>query len=110
MKKCLLLLGAVIFLLSGCGTYNYDIFASVSGVITDAADGTPLENVLVTIIPGANSILTGADGKFNFSNLEDGQYTVSVQKSGYQSNRKNITAVSGETVNADITMAIIPTN
>lgn len=111
MKKGFLLLGLTVLLFSGCGsTYQYDIFGSISGVITDTADGSPLENVSVTIIPGAASILTGSDGKFEFTDLEEGQYTISAQKNGYQSNRKNISVISGETVSANTTLTRIPAN
>lgn len=110
MKKGFALFGLAVLLFSGCSTYHYDIFASISGAVTDATNGNPLENVSVTIIPGANSVLTDSNGNFQFTGLEEGQYTISAQKSGYQSNRKNITAVSGETVSANITLAVIPVN
>lgn len=111
MKKGLLFLGLSVVLFAGCGSsYQYNIFGSISGVITDAADGNPLENVSVTLIPGANSVLTGSDGRYEFTNLEEGQYTISAQKNGYQANRKNITVVSGESMNASITLAKIPNN
>ena len=96
--------------LSGCSNYQYDIFGSVSGVVTDIATGSPLDNVSITIVPGANSITTSSNGKFEFTNLEEGQYTISAQKSGYQSNRKNVTVVSGESVTANITLTEIPKN
>ena len=96
--------------LSGCSNYQYDIFGSVSGVVTDNATGNPIDNVSITIVPGANSVSTTSDGKFEFTNLEEGQYTISAQKSGYQSNRKNVTVVSGESVNANITLTEIPKN
>ena len=112
MKRGLSLffLGASLLLLSGCNSYKYDIFCSVSGVVTDVDDGFPLANVSVTIIPGGNSVQTASDGKFEFSQLTEGQYTISAQKSGYQSNRKNITAVSGETISTHISLAKIPKN
>ena len=111
MKKGLLFFGLSVLLFAGCGSsYQYDIFGSISGVITDTADGSPLENVSVTIIPGASSFLTGSDGKFEFTNLEEGQYTISAQKNGYQSNRKNISVISGETVSANTTLTRIPAN
>ena len=79
-------------------------------MVTDYVTGNPLENASVTIVPGANSAITTSDGKFEFTNLDEGQYTISAQKSGYQSNRKNVTVVSGESVNASITLTEIPKN
>jgi len=51
---------------------------------------------------------TGSDGSFSFLGLDEGQYVVSVQKTGYQSNRKNVTIVSGETVSVVVPLTVIP--
>lgn len=106
--KCIFSFLGLLLLFSGCSTYQYDIFGSVSGVITDSSNGSPIQNVTVTIIPGANSVLTSSDGKFTFSNLEEGQYVISAQKDGYQANRKNINIVSGESVPANISLTKLP--
>lgn len=87
-----------------------DIYGSISGKVTDVASGEPLSAAQVTLIPGANTIQTSSDGTFVFSGLEEGQYTVSVQKDGYQANRKNVTVVSGEKTEITVTLAIIPKN
>lgn len=87
-----------------------DIYGSISGKVTDVSSGEPLSAAQVTLIPGANTIQTSSDGSFAFLGLEEGQYTVSVQKDGYQANRKNVTVVSGEKTEITVTLAIIPKN
>jgi hypothetical protein len=52
--------------------------------------------------------VSGDDGRFEFKDLEAVQYTITVQKTGYQTNRKTVTAVAGESVKADI--PLIKTN
>lgn len=97
------------FCLSSCsGTGDFDLYGSISGRITDVSTGEPLNAASVTIIPGAGTIQTSSDGVFYFSGLDEGQYTVSVQKNGYQPNRKNITVISGENLQVDIQLARIP--
>ena len=108
MKRCLFVLGFAILFLSGCSSYQYDIFGSVSGTVTDASSGNPLGAAIVTLVPGAATVQTTADGDFQFDNLEEGQYTISAQKDGYQANRKNITIVSTEVTNVVITLSKIP--
>lgn len=47
---------------------------SVTGAITDSATGNPLTGVTVAITGKNNSTKTGADGKFQFRNIEAGTY------------------------------------
>ena len=72
--------------------------------MTDKQTGDPLNNVTVTLSPGGTTKITGSDGLFEFNELTPQQYTITVQKSGYESNRKTLSAVVGEKVQANITM------
>lgn len=111
MKKAALSIIAFAFLLlssSGCDSYSYNIFGSIEGTVTDAESGQPLRNAVITLVPGSSSTQTGEDGRFVFSDLDEGQYTVSVQKSGYQANRRNVTVISDETVSILVSLSVIP--
>ena len=93
----------------GCsGTDDYEIFAKVQGTVTDYQTGTPLGNASVTLSPSGLSNQTDANGFYRFDELDAQQYTIIVQKSGYQPNRKTVTAISGETHQVDIQLTIIP--
>lgn len=99
----------LLFCLSGCsGSDDYEIFANIHGTITDYQTGAPLENASVTLSPSGISKQTDANGYYRFEELDAQQYTITVQKSGYQPNRKTITAVSGETMQIDIQLTVIP--
>lgn len=91
-------------LCAGCSDDDYEIYSTVYGTVTDYATGTPLENVHVVLSPSNLTDQTGADGAFHFENLDARQYTITVQKAGYQPNRKIIAAISGERMEADIQM------
>lgn len=100
-----------VLLLLSCGNdYDVDIYGKISGKVTDSSSGNPIEAAQVTLVPGARTVQTTADGTFSFSDLEEGQYTVSVQKDGYQANRKNLRVMSGETTETVVTLTAIPTN
>lgn len=93
---------------SGCGSTDYEIFARIEGTVTDYQTGIPLENVSITLSPSGISTQTDTDGFYQFSDLDVQQYTLTVQKSGYQPNRKTVAAVSGETLRVNIQLMSIP--
>ena len=98
-------------LLGSCKSdYTLDIYGAISGKVTDVSSGAPLPAAQVTLIPSSKTVQTTDDGTFSFTGLEEGQYTVSVQKDGYQANRKNVTVVSGETTELVVPLTEIPKN
>jgi uncharacterized membrane protein len=78
---------------STCNKPEYEIFGSVYGIVSDSESGELLENATVTLSPGGKSTTTGTDGRYEFADLEPKQYTITVQKNGYQTNRKTVTAI-----------------
>lgn len=111
MKRTALLFFSIISaltLLAGCKTYDYDFYGTISGTIEDNVDNSPISGAQILVMPGSLSATTSEDGKFRFENLEEGQYTISVQKNGYQANRQTVNAVSGEDVQAIIHLIRIP--
>jgi len=90
-----------------CSDDDPGIFATLNGIVTDYETGEPIENVTVTISPLNITQITDETGSFCFDGLDVTQYTISVQKAGYYTNRKNVTAVSGEKMEANITMTKI---
>ena len=100
----------LLFLCSCSSDYSLDIYGTISGKVTDVTSGEPINAAQVTLVPSSKTIQTTENGEFVFSGLEEGQYTVSVQKDGYQANRKNVTVVSGETTETIVTLSVIPKN
>ena len=98
----------LVFSVSCSNTNDYDFFAKIQGTVTDYQTGEPLQNASITLSPSGISMQTDADGFYRFEGLDIQQYTVTVQKMGYQPNRKTITALSGETHQVDIQLTIIP--
>lgn len=79
---------------------------TITGKVTDAASGRPVENAQVGAqLSGGQQFgaVTGADGTFRIANLRDGVYTVTIRALGYEprtfSNQRpgaNITAALNE--------------
>ncbi len=82
----------------------YDVFCTISGTVIDVDSGDPIQNATVTLSPSGKNTYTGSDGQFEFLELEASQYTVTVQKTGYQTNRKTVTTIAGGTVDVSLTM------
>lgn len=97
-----ILVSAFSLLLSGCDTYEYNFYGNINGTVVDYDDNSPIDGASVLLMPGSASFQTQPDGSFFFVDLEEGQYTMSVQKNGYQSNRKIIKVVSGENIETAI--------
>ncbi len=105
------LLGSVMLMLvlfSGCSSSDdYDIYATIHGRITDYVTGEVLPNASVVLSPSNQTQQTADDGVYTFDGLDAQQYTLSVQKAGYQTNRKVVNAISGESVEVNIQLTKI---
>jgi Carboxypeptidase regulatory-like domain len=55
----------------------------ITGQIVDAATGKPVNGVLVALTPQPQRVLTAADGRFVFTDLPPGPYTIVAARRGY---------------------------
>lgn len=69
----------------GCGKEDglASKLGSVYGTVTDFATGDPISNANVRLNPRGETTLTGYDGTFQFNDIEDGSYSLSLSKNGY---------------------------
>lgn len=100
LMACIMLLGFA----TSCDEVDYDVFGSISGTVIDLDSGDPIPQATVTLSPSGMNTYTGNDGTFEFLDLDARQYTVTVQKTGYQTNRKTVTTISGGNVNISLTL------
>ncbi len=98
----------LVMLCVSCSQIEYDTFGTLTGQVIDIATGEPLTNASVVLSPSGKSTYTGSEGSFEFIELDPQQYTIMVQKEGYQTNRKSINLLGGETNTVMITMAKHP--
>ena len=56
--------------------------ASLSGIVTDDANGYPLGGVIVSL--GILETSTNSTGQYSFSNVEPGDYLLTFEKAGYE--------------------------
>jgi hypothetical protein len=68
---------------------------SITGMVTDANDGTPMAGAAVTA--GSRTTTTDASGEYTMADVPAGSYEVTASKEGYESTTSTVTVVSGAT-------------
>ena len=56
---------------------------AIYGTVTDFATGEPVTNANVSLRPGGETTLTGIDGMYEFLDVEDNNYSITVSKAEY---------------------------
>jgi len=109
MKRISILLTCILLLAlcNSCEKKEYNMYSTLYGIVNDHETGELIGGATVVLSPGGKTSTTGSDGRYEFIDLEPQQYTVTVQKSGYTTNRKTVVAVSGENTEANIPLTKI---
>ena len=105
MKKMKLVMGVVLVLALGLFSTSCKkevATGKIQGLVTNYATSEPIQGVNISLSPTGASAVTGSDGRYEFNNLEPGNYTVQGTKSGFESNTKNITITSGNVSSGDM--------
>ena len=79
---------------------------TVTGQVTDAASGRPLESAQVYIEGTALGTLTNSSGNYLFVNAPPGEHTVIAELVGYRAGSQTVTVAAGETVRADFGLSV----
>lgn len=84
---------------------------SIIGVVTDYATREPVRNANVQLRPTGETTLTGTDGSFEFKNLPDGNYSITVSKAEYTDLIDDyvIEVKNGKTMRRDVQIEKKPT-
>ena len=105
MKTMKLVMGVVLVLALGLFSTSCKkevAKGKIQGLVTNYATSEPIQGVNISLSPTGASAVTGSDGRYEFNNLEPGNYTVQGTKSGFESNTKNITITSGNVSSGDM--------
>ncbi|MBR1514405.1 MAG: carboxypeptidase regulatory-like domain-containing protein [Bacteroidales bacterium] len=103
MKKMNLILGIVCaFAVCLVSCTKEKATGRIQGIVTNMNTTEPIQGVNISLSPTGASAVTGSDGRYEFANLEPGNYTVQGVKTGFESNTKNITITSGNVSSGDM--------
>ncbi|HDR50350.1 MAG TPA: hypothetical protein ENN90_01845 [Mariniphaga anaerophila] len=88
-----------LFLLLGCEEEKIDIdkYGSLSGIVLNGEDYSPLEGVLITTSPASSTVLTDKDGKFEFNKVKEGEVAITARKKDFLSNSVSVAVYEFET-------------
>lgn len=110
MKRLLLLALCSATLFSCSQNEAPSIFCNIYGIVSDASSGEPIRNASVTLSPTNLTTVTGADGHFEFTDLDEGQYKIQCSATGYHTNSRQISVHAGGTATCDIALTPIVTS
>ena len=109
MKRIIVLFSLSALCLSCASDVNIeDVTGSVVGIVADKTTGEPVPVVNLTLTPGGNSTVTGNDGSFSFTELDEGNYTVRLEKKGYKSGNADLIVAAGINTEAHLLIERIP--
>ena len=83
------------------GTEENATTGSVMGLISDHSTNTPIGGATVSMASTGHSKTTGSDGRYEFTDLPPGTYTITVSANEYQGETKDITIEAGKIANCD---------
>ncbi len=113
MKKILTLLTivlSIIFVSHSCKPDPEEELGSIYGIVTDKATGEPVKNANVQLRPSGETSLTGNDGRYEFLDLKNGNYSITVSKTGYTDLVDDyvITVEGSKAVRRDVQIEVLP--
>ena len=103
MKKKFFFLGFCICLLFfSCSKDEEVLTGTINGFVSDYTNpNTAIAGATVTINSKGLTKTTGSDGRFEFSGLEPGTYSISVSANNYQATSKQVTIYAGQIASCD---------
>ena len=81
---------------------------TISGRITDQANGSPLVGARVVLTGTSLTAMSNADGRYRISGIPAGAASMRVSQIGYASSTRTVTVADGAQLTEDFTLALTP--
>jgi iron complex outermembrane receptor protein len=105
-KQLLRIVFVLFSLFFGFIGFTYSQETKIQGTIVTSDDARPLPGVLVFLTPGDHSATTGANGDFEFSSLEPGNYQLKASVPSFKDLRQSVTVEAGKVIRLDLKMTL----
>lgn len=103
MKRLSIILSCILALAVVFGGCEKPHSGSIYGVVTDNANGDLIKNAGVELQPVGSKTVTGSEGQYEFTQLEDGEYTLLISQYGYEDfTSSTIKVANGKSVQYDV--------
>lgn len=114
MKIKVLILTAIVVAMAFFTTCKEDdpieTKGGITGRVSEEGSTKPVAAAEVTVSGNSQNYKTGSNGKYEITNLEEGNYTVTANKAGYVTNSKQFTVKAGQITNGDFSLELdVPT-
>ena len=103
IAPALLILGALVNAAALVPAHGQTV--TIRGTVVDATTQAPIKDAQVFLVELARSVLTGADGRFEFPDVRPGTHTLGVSRIGYIYIRRRVPIVSGVTLDITVPLA-----
>ena len=101
-------LAVILTVLAGFAPALAQQTGTIKGIVEDGQTGQPLPGVNVLIVDTDTGTVTDADGQFILSSVPTGNLQIAFSFVGYQEQTKNVTVISGETIQLSVTLQPTP--
>ena len=109
MKKIFYIAIAIAFFCGCSEEPQKPTTGGIEGTVADKTTGDLVPTVPLSLEPGGKSAVTGSDGHFGFTNLEPGNFYITISKEGYKpTSQNNIIVVAGKNTPVHILIERIP--
>ncbi|MEJ2152485.1 MAG: TonB-dependent receptor [Gemmatimonadota bacterium] len=71
-------------------------------------EGTPIPLARVSVVGTARGAVTDRGGRFEVGPLSPGEYTLTIEHSGYRTHTENVSLVQGASAEVSVTLAVTP--
>ena len=98
-------------LMANCARDEEVMTGTINGFVSEYANANnPIAGATVTLSSKGLTKTTGNDGRFEFTGLEPGTYTIAVSAETYQPTTKQVTVYAGQNVICDVQLVLAPVN
>lgn len=100
IPKLFLVIGTLL-MLAACSEEPIDenAFGTLTGKVVANGDNSPLANVKISSNPVSTTVFTDAEGNFEISNIQAGDYSVQAELAEFQTGFEAASILQGESVN-----------
>ena len=100
---------AMVLILSTAGLVSAQANDAISGIVTDAQTGDPIQGALVEVVDADTPLSagTGVDGTYQISDVPAGQYSVTASAAGYENGTEaEVDVPEGEATFVDFSLQL----
>lgn len=95
----------IAFALIACSSNVFAQSGTLSGMVRNQVDGSLIPGVSIEIIQLGRTVETDGEGKYKFTNLPNGTFTVITHNEGYSDKAQSVT-ISGGAVTLDFSLSL----